>query len=75
MIAIAACCNFLVGDGVRRASAASRLLFIFPLFVSIAFAFIADIDSPQHDIIRARPQNPIDLAASLADTATQELVR
>jgi hypothetical protein len=69
MIGIAACCNFLVGYGMRSGSTTRRLLFIFPVLVSIAFSFIADIDSPRHGIIRVRPQNLIDLATSLADTS------
>ena len=33
--------------------------------IGIAFAFIADIDSPRHGIIRVHPQNLISLAGSL----------
>lgn len=65
MVAIAICCNFLVGYGSRSASTARRLLFIFPIFISIAFAFIADIDSPRHGVIRVHPQNLISLAGTL----------
>lgn len=65
MIAIAVGCNFLVGYGARSALTARRLLFIFPAFVAIAFAFIADIDSPRHGLIRVAPQNLISLANSL----------
>ncbi len=65
MAVIATCCNFLVGYGSRSASTASRLLYIFPLFISVALAFIGDIDSPRHGVIRVQPQNLISLAASL----------
>jgi hypothetical protein len=41
------------------------LLPILPLVVSIAFMFIADIDSPRHGIILVSPQNLISLAESL----------
>jgi hypothetical protein len=66
MIAIAFGCNFLVGYGARSFFTAKRLLFIFPTFVAIAFAFIADIDSPRHGLIRVVPQNLISLASSLS---------
>jgi len=65
MVVIAICCNCLVGYGSRSASTASRLLYIFPLFISVALAFIADIDCPRHGIIRVHPQNLISLAGSL----------
>lgn len=65
MIAIALCCNFLVGYGSRTFATAIRLLFILPVFIAISFAFIADIDSPRHGIIRVNPQNLISLAGSL----------
>jgi hypothetical protein len=62
---IALFCLVLVGYGARSLATERRLLFIFPLFVGIAFAFIADIDSPRHGIIRVQPQNLISLAGSL----------
>jgi hypothetical protein len=65
MAAIAIGCNLLVGYGSRSARAGSKLLPILPLIVSIAFMFIADIDSPRHGIILVRPQNLISLAESL----------
>jgi hypothetical protein len=65
MAAIATGCNLLVGYGSRSAKAGSKLLPILPLFVSIAFMLIADIDSPRHGIILVRPQNLISLAESL----------
>jgi len=65
MIAIALGCNFLVGYGARSFLTAKRLLFIFPGFIAIAFAFIADIDFPRHGLIRVAPQNLISLASSL----------
>jgi hypothetical protein len=52
-------CNLLVGYGSRSVTAGSRLLPILPLLISVAFMFIADIDSPRHGIIRVKPQNLI----------------
>jgi hypothetical protein len=65
MAAIAIGCNLLIGYGSRSLVAASRLLPVLPLVVSVAFMLIADIDSPRHGIIRVRPQNLISLADSL----------
>jgi hypothetical protein len=65
MAAIAIGCNLLVGYGSRSVTAGSRLLPILPLLVSIAFMFIADIDTPRHGIIRVKPQNLLSLAESL----------
>ena len=65
MYVIALFCHVLVGYGARSLATERRLLFIFPVFIGIAFAFIADIDSPRHGIIRVHPQNLISLAGSL----------
>jgi hypothetical protein len=58
-------CHVLVGYGSRSLATERRLLFIFPAFIGIAFAFIADIDAPRHGIIRVSPQNLMSLASSL----------
>jgi hypothetical protein len=47
MVAIAICCNLLIGYGARSAKAGSVRLIVLPLVVSIAFFLIADIDSPR----------------------------
>jgi hypothetical protein len=65
MAAIAICCNLLVGYGLRSVTEGTKLLLVLPLFVSIAFMLIADIDTPRHGIIRVNPQNLISLAESL----------
>ncbi len=65
MIAIAMCCNGLVGYGVRNPKAEGLLVLILPFFVSIAFFFIADIDSPNRGLIHVIPQNLESLAESL----------
>jgi hypothetical protein len=65
MIAIAVCCNLLVGYGARTAGAKSGLLFILPLLVSIAFLLIADIDSPRRGFIHVVPQNLVSVSQSL----------
>ena len=63
MIAIAVCCNILVGYGARNAR--GILLFILPALVSISFLLIADIDSPRSGFIHVVPQNLISLQQSL----------
>jgi hypothetical protein len=65
MAAIAVCCNLLVGYGMHGTVSPRRLALILPSFVAIAFAFIADLDSPRHGIIVVHPQNLSSLAASL----------
>ena len=65
MGAIALCCNLLVGYGMHGTVSPRRLTVILPFFTAIAFAFIADIDSPRHGIILVKPVNLISLSASL----------
>jgi hypothetical protein len=65
MIAIAVCCNVLVGYAARSAKAAAGLLFVLPVVVSIAFLLIADIDSPRGGFIHVAPQNLESLYQSL----------
>jgi hypothetical protein len=64
MIAIAICCNLLVGYGARSARGNSRVFLILPFFVSIAFLLIADIDAPRGGLIHVAPQNLLSLAQS-----------
>jgi hypothetical protein len=67
MVAIAICCNLLVGFASRHAKTEFRvcLLMILPLVLSISFLLLADIDSPRGGLIRVRPQNLLSLAPSL----------
>ena len=65
MLAIAICCNLLIGYGARDVKAGSMLLLVLPLVVSVAFFLIADIDSPRRGVIRVQPQNIISLQGSL----------
>ncbi len=65
MIAIAVCCNVLVGYGGRSAEAKASLLFVLPMVVSIAFLLIADIDSPRGGLIHVPAQNLVSLSQSL----------
>ena len=62
---IGVCCNILVGYGSRAATRGNPLLLILPLFVSLAFMLIDDIDTPRHGLIRVAPQNLTSLAVSL----------
>jgi hypothetical protein len=65
MAVTAVCCNLLIGYGARNVKAERTLLLVLPLLVSIAFALIADIDSPRGGVIRVIPQNLQSLAQSL----------
>jgi len=67
MIAIAVCCNLLVGYGAHGVGGAKAgLLVVLPLVASIAFLLVADIDSPRSGFIHVVPQNLISLAQSLS---------
>ena len=63
MVAIAVCCNVLIGYGARRTD--WRIFLILPIAVSIAFFLISDMDSPRGGAVRVVPQNLLSLAASL----------
>jgi hypothetical protein len=65
MAAIAICATLLVGLGAKDSRSPSRVLFILPLIIAIAFALVADIDSPRRGMIRVSPQNLLLVAASL----------
>ncbi len=65
MVAIAICCNILIGYSSRRVEARIPRFFVLPLIVAISFFLIADIDSPRGGIIRIHPHNLISLAQAL----------
>jgi hypothetical protein len=65
MIAIAVCCNLLVGYGSHSAKAKASLFVVLPLIVSISFLLISDIDSPRGGFIHVAPQNLVSLSQSL----------
>jgi len=65
MVAIATCSSVMIGYGARSPIPESILLLLVPLVVSIAFFFIADLDSPRGGVIRVSPQNLVSLAESL----------
>jgi hypothetical protein len=65
MVAIAICCNVLIGYGALHAEAKSARLIVLPLVVAISFLLIADIDSPRSGIIHVAPQNLMSLAQSI----------
>jgi hypothetical protein len=65
MLAIAVCCNILLGYGSLSIREKKPLVLVLPLVVSIAYLLIADIDSPRGGLIRVQPQNLYALAASL----------
>ena len=54
-----------VSVGVREVRAASVVLMILPVVVSVAFFLIADIDSPRGGTIRVQPHNLMSLQQSL----------
>ncbi len=57
MAAIAVGCNLLLGYTSRRCDGKTLRSLILPLFVSISFFLIADLDAPRGGVIRVRPQN------------------
>jgi len=57
LIAVAVCCNFLIGYGLRSVKSEKRLLYIFPVLITIALTFLADIDAPRRGLIQIEPQN------------------
>jgi hypothetical protein len=58
MLLIAICATVLFGYGAHARFAEHRGQFmILPLVASIAFALIADVDSPRHGLIQVVPQN------------------
>jgi hypothetical protein len=67
MIAIAICCNVLIGFGSRGRTKKSLrpLLLVLPLLVGISFFLIADIDSPRGGLIRVHPMNLQSLTESM----------
>jgi hypothetical protein len=65
MAVVAICSNLLLGYGARHAAGGALRLLVLPLVLSIAFAAIADIDSPRWGIIRVPPQNLISLAQTI----------
>jgi hypothetical protein len=65
MATVAFCSNFLLGYGVHYFAGRTLLFLVLPLVLSIAFAAIADIDSPRWGMIRVPPQNLISLAQSM----------
>jgi len=65
MVAMAVCCNLLVGYGQRSANTSPVLLLVLPLVVSISFLLIADIDSPRTGFIHVVPQNLVSLVEGL----------
>lgn len=65
LLAVALCCNFLIGYGLQSTKSEKRLLFIFPVLITLALTFIADIDSPRRGVIRVHPQNLEALQASM----------
>ena len=63
MIAVAICCNLLIGYRARRSD--WRIFLILPVTLSITFFLICDIDSPNGGGIRVHPENLLSLAHSL----------
>jgi FtsH-binding integral membrane protein len=65
MVAIAICCDCLIGYTERQHGGELRRFLLLPLIVSFSFFLIADIDSPRGGVIRVHPQNLESLACSL----------
>ncbi len=65
IVAIAICCNLLLGYASRLRDGRSKRLFVLPLIVSVSFLLIADLDAPRGGIIRVSPQNLVSLSFQL----------
>jgi hypothetical protein len=65
MVAIAICCNLLVGYNAHHIERKIIRFFILPLIVSIAFFLIDEMDTPRGGVIRVVPQNLVSLSRSL----------
>ncbi len=66
MIAIAACCNMMIGFTARSTGRHPFMLMVLPLVLSLAFLMVADIDSPRGGFVHVAPQNLMSLQGSLA---------
>lgn len=65
LIGIGIGCNLMIGYSTRRSGNERRLALILPLFVSLSFLLISDIDSPRGGLIRIHPDNLILLSQTL----------
>ena len=65
MLAIAICCNLLIGYDAVHVRGKSIRLIVLPLVVAISFLLIADIDSPRSGVIHVTPQNLLSLVQSI----------
>lgn len=65
MIVIAFFSSLLQGYGSRTKGARSFVLMVVPLTVSLSLALISDIDSPRGGLILVKPQNLLNVQASL----------
>ncbi len=66
LLAIGIGCDLMVGYTGRRPLHEKLLSIVLPLFVSISFLLIADIESPRAGLIRVEPRNLILLSQSLS---------
>ena len=64
MIAIAICCNLLIGMPAGEVKTRIPLL-VLPIVLAIAFMLLADLDSPRGGIIHVSPQNLVSLQQSM----------
>ncbi len=58
-------CVLMVGYSVRQQGTGRSLSLILPLFVSISFLFISDIDSPRGGLIHVQPRDLIIVSQSM----------
>lgn len=65
MVLIAVLCNTMIAYGALQRASLSIPPLVLPLVISIAFLFIADIDSPRGGVIRVAPESLLSLAATL----------
>jgi hypothetical protein len=65
LAAIAVCCNLVFGYTTRHLASRRWRLVMLPFIVSISFFLIAELDSPQHGVIRVAPRNLLAVSHSL----------
>ena len=65
MLVIAVLCNTMLGYIAPQIRPRRLLWLLLPVVLSIAFALIADIESPRGGLIHVAPENLASLAASM----------
>ena len=65
IVLLSVCCNVMLGYSIRNPKMEKILILIMPLFISVAFFLIMDIDSVRGGLITISPDNLISLSQQL----------